>query len=269
MIQRTHGRIMVTLAIAILVAMSFVGALRLSTQAEAYSGVSVSVQNPSFAGMSETIPVTIIVTGGPAADIGGNYSYKEVEMTGKNTTGWRVDQLTQTSESGIFKFNITMPGEAGQTVEISLNATSKEWKTQDESYTTTNFRIKVVEPIVITAAVYNKGVVDATNVTADIYADGLLLDTQVFNVSAGAMQTVAYNWTFSSIKNGKHVVTVKIDDPNDLVEFSDGNNEYSITVYVGEQGNPAGAILTVGLMIAIVLFVLTYLQKPAKRGKKA
>ncbi|HJX04762.1 MAG TPA: CARDB domain-containing protein, partial [Thermoplasmata archaeon] len=93
--------------------------------------------------------------------------------------------------------------------------------------------------------------------------------TQIMNLTAGSSQTITYNWTFSSIRSGKHVVTVKIDDPNGLVEFSDGNNEYSITIYVGEQGNPAGGILTVGLMIVIVLFVLTYLQKPAKRGKKA
>jgi len=268
MILRAHGRTLVTLAIVMLVAVSFAGALRPSSQAGAYSGVSVSVQSPSFAGMSEVVIVTVIITGGPAADIGGNYSYKDVKLTGTNTTGWSAEPTTQTAESGVFKFNLTMPGEPGQTVKITLNATSTEWKTNDESYTTTEFKIKVVEPILINAVVYNKGVVDAVNVTAEIYADGLLLDTRIINVTAGSSYTITHNWTFTSLRDGKHVVTVKIDDPNDLVEFSDGNNAYTVTIYVGDQGNPAGVILTVGLIIVVILFVLTYMQKPAKRGKK-
>jgi hypothetical protein len=269
MILRRRVHLVVALAFAVILAMSFAGVLRPSSQAAAYSGVSVSIQNPSFAGKSETVVVTVIIVGGPAADIGGNYTYRDVKMTGTNTTDWKVDPISQTSESGVFKFNLTMPGEAGQTVKVTLNATSTEWRTNQERYTSADFEIKVVDPIVITAKVFNTGVVDVVNATAHIYADGLLLDTQVINVTAGSSQTITYNWTFSSIRSGKHVVTVKVDDPNGLVEFSDGNNEYTLTIYVGEQGNPTGAVLTVGLIIVIVLFVLTYLQKPIKRGKKA
>jgi len=269
MIPRMHGHLVLVFALAIMLAMPLAGVLRPSSQAAAYSGISVNIENPSFAGKSETVVVMLIIIGGPAADIGGNYTYGDVKMTGANTTGWKVDPISQTSESGVFRLNLTMPGEPGQTVKVGFNATSMEWRTNQETYINAEFEIKVVDPIVITAQVFNKGAVDAVNASARIYADGVLLDTQVINVTAGSLQTVSYNWTFASIQNGKHVVTVKIDDPNGLVEFSDGNNEYSITIYVGEQGNPAGAILTVGLMIVIVLFVLTYMQKPAKRGKKA
>ena len=268
MIPRSHARTLMTLAVAILVAASFAGALRPSTQAGAFSGVSISVQSPAFAGMSETVVITVIVTGGPAADLGGNYSYKDVSLSSTNTTGWKADPTTQTGESGVFKFNLTMPGEPGQTVKVTLNATSEAWRTNDKSYTTTEFKIKVVEPIVINATVYNKGDVDAVNVTAEIYADGVLLNTRIINVTAGSSLLITHNWTFTSIRDGKHVVTVKIDDPDDLVEFSDGNNMYTMTIYVGDEGNPAGIILSVGLIIVVIIFVLTYLQKPAKRGKK-
>jgi hypothetical protein len=61
---------------------------------------------------------------------------------------------------------------------------------------------------------------------------------------------------------------VTVDEPEGIVEFSNGNNELSLTIYVGEQGNPAGAILTVALILVGIIFVLTYLQKPAKRAKK-
>jgi len=263
-----RGSFVLACAITIILAMSVVGVLKPFCQATAYSDVTVDIDSPIFAGKSERVLLTVIITGGPAADVGGNYSYRDVKMTGSNTTGWSASPTTQVSESGVFKFNLTMPATPGQTVKVTLTATSTEWRTSQEGYTNATFEIKVVDPIVITAQVFNKGVVDAVDATARIYADGKLMDTQVVNVTAGSSKTITYNWTFSSIRNGKHVVSVTIDDPSGLVEFSDGNNDYTVTIYVGEQGNPAGAILTVLLMIVIVFFVLTYLQKPAKRGKK-
>lgn len=264
----SRGRLMLGLALVVLLALSAGATLRPSSQAAAYSGVWVDVDSPSFAGRSDTVTVTIIIAGGPATDVGGNFTYKDVKMTGKNTTGWKADPISQTSESGVFKLNITMPDEPDQTVKVSLNATSNEWRTNNEAFTTAEFAIKVVDPIVITAQVFNKGDVNAVNVTARFYADGLLLGVQVIDVAAGSSTTITHNWTFSSIRNGKHVITVTVDDPNNLVEFSEGNNDYTLTIYVGEQGNPAGGILTVALLIVIVFFVLTYMQKPIKRGKK-
>ena len=261
-------RLLLVVSLALLLAMPIISVLRPSQDAAAYSGISVNVECPPYAGKSQVVSVRIVMQGGPAADIGGNYSYKDVTMSGTNTTGWKIDPISGTSESGVFKFNLTLPDEPGQTVTITLNATSTEWKEGDSTYTSKEFKVKVVDPIVITAQVFNKGVVDAVNATAKIYADGVLLDTQVVNVTAGSSKTIIHNWTFSSIRNGKHVITVTIDDPNDLIEFNDGNNEWTITIYVGEQGNPAGGILTVVLMIVIVVFVLTYMQKPVKRAKK-
>jgi hypothetical protein len=269
MILRNKFRALPIIALTILIGMSMAVAVKPSTDAAAYSGITVSVVNPSYAGLSETVVIQVFIVGGPAADIGGNYSYKDVKMTGANTTGWSVSPLTQTSESGAFKFNLTMPAEAGQKVTVTMNVTSTEWKTSVEKYSSAAFVVKVVEPIVITAQVFNMGVVDAVNATAKVYADGILMDTQQINVTAGSSYTIKYNWSFSSIRTGKHIVTVKIDDPNSIVEFNDGNNEYSLTIYVGSQANPAGPVLTVGLLIVIVIFVLTYMQKPViRRGKK-
>jgi subtilase family serine protease len=256
-------------AMLLLIGMSMVGMVKPASDAAAYSGITVSIINPSYGGMSQTVQIQISVVGGPAADVGGNYTYRDVKMTGANTTGWKAEPISQTSESGVFKFNLTMPAEAGQKVKVTLNVTSTEWRTNVEKFSSAAFEMKVVEPIAISARVLNNGAVDAVNATAEIYADGVLLDTQYINVSAGSSYTIKYNWTFSSIRSGKHVVTVKVDDPNNLVEFNDGNNEYSLTIYVGSQSNPAGPILTIGLMITIVIFVLTYMQKPMRRGKKA
>jgi subtilase family serine protease len=102
-------------------------------------------------------------------------------------------------------------------------------------------------------------------VKAEFYADGILLGEQVFDVAAGESRVVMYNWTWANIDDGEHVVTVVIDDGDGLVEFSDGNNVYSTTIYVGSQGNPIGGVLTVAVIIMSVLVALVYLAKPAKR----
>jgi subtilase family serine protease len=151
---------------------------------------------------------------------------------------------------------------------VTINATSRSTSTRASMTEDMNFKIKVVDPIVITAEVFNSGSVDANNVTANFLADGELLGTKVFNVSAGESVVLTYNWTFLKIDKGKHVVTVVLDDTNSLVEFSDGNNVLSRTIYVGGGGNPAGAILTIAVIVVSFFVVMTYFQKPAKKQKK-
>jgi len=232
----------------------------------AYSSVSVNLEYPTYAGKLQTVSCKLYVSGGPAGDIGGNYSYR-AEVVAGNETGSSVSPTTGSSQQGIFFFNVTMPGEAPQKIKIKVNATSTEWSGKDSKYRVGEFEMLVVDPIVITAKVLNNGPVDAYNVTAKFYADGTLLGTKVFNVSSHASVDLEYNWTFFRIDSGKHVVTVTIDDPNNLVEFSDGNNAFSRTIYVGNQGNPMGAILTILLIIVSILVVLMWFQKPVKRKK--
>lgn len=256
------------LAALLAISLAVPGALAvLSAPAAAYSGISVDLDHPSFAAKGSKIPLTLLITGGPAGEIGGNYTYR-AELDGTNTTGASVTPSTGTSESGVFRLNLTLPTQAPQTLKIIINATSKEARTQTSSFTESTFEIKVVDPIVITATVHNPGTVDAKNVTARFYADGALLTSMVFNVSAGSSESLEYNWTFAKIKSGKHVVTVTVDDPEDLVEFSDGNNVFSQTIYVGSQGNPAGVVLVIGVIIASILTGLMFIAKPPKRSKK-
>lgn len=234
--------------------------------ASGWSGITVDLDHPAFAGKGEVVSVTLTIAGGPAGDAGGNFTYK-AEIKASNMTGASVSPNTATTETGLFRFNLTMPGYAPQKIKIVVNATSKA-RTLESRSIVVEFEMKVVDPIVIRAEVFNLGPVDARNVTAKFYADGMYLATRIFNVSAQSSTTVSYNWTFSTIKDGKHVVSVIIDDPSRIVEFSDGNNAYSLTIYVGEEGNALGALLTIGVIIAAVLFALMYLQKPIRRGKK-
>jgi hypothetical protein len=234
-----------------------------------YSSINIQIDHPTYAGISEVVSIVVTASGGPAADLGGNYTVSLIEIDASNKTGWNYAPQAPQNAEGVFPIDLTMPATANQTVKFTVTVRSASASDPDiEANASVEFKIKVVDPIKIVAEVFNNGNVEAANVTAEIYADGELLYTVEFNVSAESSRMVYYNWTFSSIKRGAHTITIKIDDPNELVEFSDGNNVLTKTIYVGEQSNPAGAIMTVLLIIVAVLFVLTYLQKPAKRTKK-
>lgn len=237
--------------------------LAASGVASAYNPVEVSMVIPTFAGTLEKVECTLTVSGGPAAVLGTNYTYK-AEIVADNKTGSSVTPSTGGSPTGVFKLNVTMPGEA-QTIKVRVNATSKGDDSSETVYKVREYEVNVVSPIKISATVYNTGDVDAENVTATFYADGILLGEQVFGVAAGESRTVTHNWTWAKIANGEHVVTVVIDDEDGIVEFSDGNNVYSMTIYVGSQGNPVGAILTIGVIIMSILVALVIMAKPTRR----
>lgn len=237
----------------------------LPENASAYSPVEISLNTPTFAGTLSTVSCILKITGGPAEEFDTNFTYK-AEIVASNKTGSSVSPSTGTSATGVFNLTVTMPGEA-QTIKVRINASSKGELSSDVVTKVRDFEVKVVQPIVITATVYNTGVVDAEDVSAKFYADGIYLGEQVFSLAAGSSKALTYNWTWANIADGEHVVSVVIDDKYGIVEFSDGNNVLSQTIYVGSQGNPIGAILSVGVIIMGVLVALMIMARPAKRKK--
>lgn len=255
-------------AFALMLSVPVVALLMSAQNAQAYSGITIEFQRPSFAGKNQVVAVTLRLSGGPALDEApGNYTYR-AELSADNVTGGVAYPNTDSDPSGLFNFNITMPSTPGQTLTVTINATSKSERSRASTSTELDFKIKIVDPIVITALVYNSGDADVQGATAKFYADGELLGTQTFDLSAGGSTTLKYNWTFLKIGSGRHVVTVVLDDAHKIIEFSDGNNVLSRTIYVGGQGNPAGAVLTVAIIIASFFLVLTYFQKPGRKPKK-
>jgi hypothetical protein len=255
---------LLTISLVSLAALGMVAAL--AQPAGADSDISIDLKYPTYGAKSQKIACTLTIQGGPAYNNGGNYTYKAT-VVADNDTGSSVSPSTATSQTGVFKFNVTLPGSGPQIIKLKINATSKDSVSKDSEYKVREFEVEVIDPIVITATVYNTGAVDADNVTARFYADDTLLGSQEFSVAAGSSTTLTYNWTWLNIADGKHIVTVTVDDPNGIAEFSDGNNVLSMTIYVGNQSNPIGGVLTVGVIIMSVLVALTYMAKPARRGK--
>lgn len=263
---RFRRALMALLALALVLtsAAAFVGQL---PRAEAFSGIDINLQRPEFAASDQTVQMKLTIGGGPAGDFGGNFTYTAT-LNALNTTGSSVTPASGTNPEGVFTLNVTMPTQAPQKVTVSINATSTQGSGAREStFMVKEFTIECVVPIVLKATVFNNGEVDARNVTANFFADGVLLDTQHFNVSAHGSTVLTYNWTFLKISSGKHVISITVDEPSRVVEFSDGNNAISRTIFIGKQSNPTGAVLTVAVIILSVLVVLMYLQKPIKRKK--
>jgi hypothetical protein len=263
--RNRSARLVLGLFVAVFLA-SALGAMPVSKNAGAYSDITINLDLPSYAAKAEVVKCVLTVSGGPAGDMGGNFSYK-AEIIADNETGALLSPSSGSSAYGVFNLSVTMPGYGPQTIKIRVNVTSKDIASGDSAEKTREYEVKVLDPIVLQATVYNTGVVDVSNVTARFYADGEYLGSKTFDVEAGSSAVLSYNWTWVNIADGKHTVTVVLDSANDIVEFSNGNNVYTMTVYVGDESNPLGAVLTVGVIIMSVMVFLTYLQKPAPKKK--
>jgi len=259
-------RMVLAASLMLLLAMPSAAMLHIVPDVKAYSGITIDLDRPAFAGKGQTVQCTLTIEGGPASDSSGNYSYR-IEITGKNTTGSSATPSSGTSSSGIWNLNITMPDRASQTIKIKVNATSKNLGTSEARFLDNSFEMKIVDPIVIKAEIFNNGPVDALNVTAEFFADGALLHKQIFNLSANSSTALFYNWTFLKIKEGKHIITVSVDSAGNVVEFSNGNNVFSRTIYVEQTSNPIGGVLTIAVIILSVFVALMYLQKPIRHKK--
>jgi len=262
---RGAARFMLAFVLALVLTVPSLQLLGTPANVSAYSDISINLDYPRYAGTGEVVPCTLTVDGGPAGDLGGNFSYEVNVIVEEGGAPSEPSPKTGTSDTGVFKFNVTMPSVGPQTIKLSVNVTSKDFAGTGSTYRVRDFEMKVVEPVVIGATVYNLGDVDVTDATARFYADGMLLATKKFSVAKGSSAKLQHNWTFVKIDEGKHVVTIVIDEAEGLVEFRDGNNVYSLTIYIGERSNPIGAILTIGVMVMSVLVALMVLQKPSRR----
>jgi len=238
-----------------------------TSNAAAYSPINIVFDRPAFAAVNQTVQCKVMMYGGPAADIGGTYNWTGEIIASNDTGAEMIPSVGAGTSTGVWFVNVTMPEFGPQTVTIRITGTSTGSGGATVTVRTT-FEMKVVVPIQIKATVKNTGSIDVANVTAKIFADGVLLSTRIINVTAGSSATISYNWTFLDIKSGRHVVTVVVDDPNGVVEFSNGNNAFSQVIYVGSRGNPAAVVLTIAIIIASILVVLMWLQKPARRSQK-
>jgi hypothetical protein len=193
-----------------------------------------------------------------------NFSYK-ADVTGDNVIGGAVTPANETSEAGIFLIKVrgtTSPGK----MTVRVNATAIEagisW------YRVKEFEIEVVKPIYVEAILVNDGEASVNNVSVKMLIDGELERTEHYNLSGGQSISLNFSWAPASISEGEHTITLVVNDPANVVDFSSGDNILTMEVYYSSSGNLLRGVLVIMIIFVAIILVLTVLQKkPAAKGK--
>lgn len=192
-----------------------------------------------------------------------NYSYSATIIE-EEVFGGAISPTNGTSGDGIFNLTITGASTPG-TMIVQVNATADEFgKTW---YRIERFEIEIVNSVIIKAPIENKGSAPVNNVSVKMLVDGVLVEEKRISLNPISRIDVTFNWTFSSIAEGRHVITLIIDDPSGVAEFSEGNNVLTKEVYYVTSGNWLRGILALAIMFIAFVLIMTLLQKSTKKRK--
>ena len=194
-----------------------------------------------------------------------NFSYNADVKGSDPAARGSVIPVNGSSESGVFLVKIKGANDAGK-MTISINATAMEagitW------YRLKEFEIDVVKPIFVEAVLINYGDAYVDNVTVKLLIDGDLKRTEYYNISGEQSISLNFSWVSASISEGKHTITLIVNDPASVVDFSSGDNVLTIEVYYSASGNILRGLLAIMIIFVAIILVLTVLQKkPAAKGK--
>lgn len=192
-----------------------------------------------------------------------NYTFK-AQIIGTDIAGGKLTPSNGTSNSGVFPIGITGVSQPGK-MQIQVNVTAAE--AGAEWFRLKEFDIDVVKPIYIDATLVNDGGVPANSVSVKMLVDGELKDTKYVNVDANGTLLLNFSWVFSTVPEGKHTITLVIDDPSKFVEFSEGNNVMKIDVYYSQSGDAMRGILVIVMIFAAFILLMTILQKKPASSK--
>ncbi|MDH4123451.1 MAG: hypothetical protein OEV21_05165 [Thermoplasmata archaeon] len=193
-----------------------------------------------------------------------NYSFTATILDEDIEVGGRITPNNGTADDGVFDIKIAGTNKVGQ-MTVIINATARELDV--EWYTIEEFEIDVVESVLISATLENKGIINVSNVSVSLWIDGELIDTKYFAINGNTSVNFNFNWTFSTLQEGRHIVTLIIDDPSGVVEFSEGNNVLVKYIYYSTSGNILRGIIAIGIMFVAFILIMTILQRPGARGK--
>ncbi len=231
--------------------------------AKADSPIYVNVNGPIVIGVQETREYTIGVVGGPAetAD-NGNYSY-QARIVGA-PKGASVLPSNGKSPEGVFNLRVT-GAETPMEMTLEFNITSSsETGTQNRIK---QFKVSVIEPIVISAVIENRGAVEVKDVPVSIYGDGKLLEETKVTLGPTSSTTLTYNWTDPSLEDGEHQVTVVLDAQNEFVTFQNGGDTYSMVIHLGEDGGGIWDIV-LGILLGLMIFITYIIYRRPKRRRR-
>lgn len=170
------------------------------------------------------------------------------------------------SDDGRKGIKVTMPSTAGK----YMLKTEFEITSGGEKYTR-YYPLTVVEPIILTAEIVNKGSIEITLESVAFVIDGKEMDVTDENkniiVPANGSKTVTYEWIVDSPSGGSHSfkLNAKPDGIKD-VDLEGLNKKY--TFYVGENDHTLITVIFGIILIILLLVVIWIARKPVKNFGK-
>ncbi len=231
---------------------------------EGHSPMYVGIDGPLASSTGETYMYVVTCLGGPGE---GNGTYSmEASLIGPDVYTGTISPSKDTSRDGVFYINVTMPTveqRLGIKVDVSSSGDAGEYETMERV-----LYLNVYTPIVITATVFNSGLIDAVGVPVTIYnGDAQIYNTTV-DVGSDDSALVTYNWIVQDLGSGAYSITVKIDPDNEFVKFDNGGTAITTTVYKGQTSyDLTNGLLLLLLVLLGITFVLIY-RRPVKKKKK-
>jgi hypothetical protein len=170
--------------------------------------------------------------------------------------------LTNGVESSL---KVTAPSTLGK---YTLVVTFKMIKDEEASVSTEKtIVISVVEPIVLSAELFNNTKVNFTDFAVYFEVDGKLVEGSrtLISVEAGGRTTATYNLITDSLSSGRHTFKVVAGSENiGQAEFEGGEGSF----YVGHSDYKLINILLVVLLIVLIIAVVYFYRKPVKNYGK-
>lgn len=197
---------------------------------------------------------------------GRDWKY-EVWVTAKNKTGAFPTEAEKktgnlTGGNNSFQVDITSTSNTG-TMSIVMNATSPNgafWYTTEEEIT-------VIEPVVVSATIFNSGQVKINNATVDIYIDGEQIGTDtISSLAPGGKKDVSADWVSDDIAPGWHEARFVVDANGDGVINTDlGDIVFVKDIYVKGSGF-ATTLILIGILALVIGIML--ISHGMRRKKK-
>lgn len=185
-----------------------------------------------------------------------------VYFSGDNLTGFAPSNTFHnfSASNPDFVLEVTAPNVKQQmTFMVKTTADSSSGA---KSFVST-YKINVIPPIYLHAAVTNKNTVSLYNVTVNFYVDNTYVASRtITTIGAGQTQNLNYTWLAPYISNGEHTLEVQVN--NTMLSINGGGNSVTTHFY---YGNPPNYNWIYYIVAVVAIFMLVLAMGSGRRPK--
>ena len=218
----------------------------------------MNISGPDVVGTSQKFQYTIEFN----SNAYDSYGYSAI-IAGENLTGaGPLTELVGNSTDKTFVLNFTSPESAQN---LYLYVVGYGMINDKAIRVECIVKIRIIEPIVFTVNVSNNEDTILKDIPVNFYVDNKYIgNTTINKLYAQGTETVEYIWTFDSLSNGEHTLTVELMN-NNIVFGDTGTQKYSQIFYYGVEESDFTWIFYVIIIVIISIFLLSIMNKKDKK----